>query len=172
MLSGERVRLRGVEDSDLPKLLELLRHPEVARWWGKYDDEAKLRDEIDEVSLAWTIVVDDEVAGLLTATEETEPDYKCVRLDLFIDGDRHGKGLGSDALSTALHHFFDERGHHRAEIDPAIGNVRAIRSYKRVGFQPVGVLRRQERLSTGEWSDALLMDLLAEELDQPAQARP
>ncbi|MEA5076072.1 MAG: GNAT family N-acetyltransferase, partial [Coriobacteriia bacterium] len=31
------------------------------------------------------------------------------------------------------------------------------------GFRPVGVMRKYERDSAGEWSDGLLMDLLAEE---------
>jgi len=163
VLTGKRVRLREVEASDLSALLELLEHPEVARWWGDYD-EAKLKDEVDEASLAWTILVDDEIAGLLTATEESEPDYKHVNLDLFVNGGRLGQGLGTDVLRTALRHLFGVRGHHRAQIDPAVGNERAIACYKRVGFKPVGVLRRAERRSTGEWSDALLMDLVAEEL--------
>lgn len=33
-----------------------------------------------------------------------------------------------------------------------------------VGFQPVGIRRRSERGNDGVWHDALLMDLLAEEL--------
>jgi aminoglycoside 6'-N-acetyltransferase len=43
-------------------------------------------------------------------------------------------------------------------------NERAIRSYARVGFRPVGIMRRAERAPDGRWRDALVMDLLAEEL--------
>jgi aminoglycoside 6'-N-acetyltransferase len=63
-----------------------------------------------------------------------------------------------------LRHMFEERGHHRATIDPAIENERAIRSYERVGFKRVGVMRKAERAPDGRWRDALVMDLLAEEL--------
>jgi aminoglycoside 6'-N-acetyltransferase len=52
----------------------------------------------------------------------------------------------------------------RLTIDPAADNVPAIRSYTKVGFRPVGVLRRYERGPGGDWHDGLLMDLLAEEL--------
>lgn len=79
--------------------------------------------------------------------------------------DLDGRGLGAEALRTVLRHLFDERGHHRATIDPAVENERAIRSYERVGFRPVGVVRRAERAPDGRWRDALLMDLLADELD-------
>ena len=49
-------------------------------------------------------------------------------------------------------------------IDPAADNVAAIRSYEKVGFRPVGVMRRYERGPDGQWHDGLLMDLLAEDL--------
>jgi aminoglycoside 6'-N-acetyltransferase len=49
-------------------------------------------------------------------------------------------------------------------IDPAASNARAIRSYERVGFRPVGVMRRYERGRDGGWRDGLLMDLLPEDL--------
>ncbi len=61
-------------------------------------------------------------------------------------------------------HLFGQRGHHRLTIDPAAHNQRAIRSYQRVGFRPVGVMRRYERGADGSWHDGLLMDLLPEDL--------
>jgi aminoglycoside 6'-N-acetyltransferase len=40
----------------------------------------------------------------------------------------------------------------------------AIACYRKVGFRPVGVMRRYQRDRSGEWQDGLLMDLLADEL--------
>ena len=74
------------------------------------------------------------------------------------------QGLGPDAIRTLAVHLIDERGHHRLSIDPAVANTRAIAAYAKVGFRPVGVMRRYQRLTDGTWVDALLMDLLAEEL--------
>jgi aminoglycoside 6'-N-acetyltransferase len=36
--------------------------------------------------------------------------------------------------------------------------------HERLGFKPVGVMRRYERAADGTWHDSLLMDLLADEL--------
>jgi aminoglycoside 6'-N-acetyltransferase len=58
----------------------------------------------------------------------------------------------------------EARGHHRLTIDPATGNTAAIRCYTRVGFRPVGVMRRYERGPDGTFHDGLLMDLLSEDL--------
>jgi aminoglycoside 6'-N-acetyltransferase len=104
------------------------------------------------------------VVGLIQYAEENEPDYRHAGIDIFLDPAWHGRGLGADALRTVARYLFDVRGHHRLTIDPAASNERAIRSYRRVGFRPVGVMRRYERGPDGTWHDGLLMDLLVEEL--------
>ncbi len=68
------------------------------------------------------------------------------------------------STTTLATHLIDDRGHHRLSIDPAAANARAIAAYAKVGFRPVGIMRRYQRLADGTWVDALLMDLLADEL--------
>lgn len=163
-LQGEQVLLRPVRDDDVPALVALARDSEVARWWGRYD-EARMRKDIGEPGLtAWTVWVGGEVAGLVYASEEEDVDHRLVELDIFVSAAQHGRGLGADALRTALRWAFGERGHHLAIIGPAAENERAIRSYERLGFRRVGVVRQAERAPDGRWRDMLLMDMLAGEL--------
>jgi aminoglycoside 6'-N-acetyltransferase len=68
------------------------------------------------------------------------------------------------AIRALARYLIDVRGHHRLTIDPAAANERAIHAYRRVGFRPVGIMRRYERGPDGTWHDGLLMDLLAGEL--------
>ena len=103
-------------------------------------------------------------SGLVEAGEETEPDYRHASIDIFLTSEVHGQGLGSDAVRTLARWLFDERGHHRIVIDPAVSNERAIRAYERVGFTRVGVMRQYERGTDGNWHDGLLLDLLREDL--------
>jgi aminoglycoside 6'-N-acetyltransferase len=166
VLHGEKVMLRPLEEADLPRLVEILRHPEVREWWGDYD-EARLREDYlvegcDQAGFA--ILAGDELAGIVSYWEENEPDYRHAGMDIAVAADRHAEGLGTDALRTLGRHLLDVRGHHRLVIDPATANERAIRAYERVGFRPVGVMRRAEQSPDGVWRDALLMDLLADEL--------
>ena len=72
-----------------------------------------------------------------------------------------GRGLGTDAVRTLARYLLEVRGHHRLTIDPAADNARAIRTYEKVGFKPVGVMRRYERGVDGTYHDGLLMDMLA-----------
>ncbi|MCK9929385.1 GNAT family N-acetyltransferase [Frankia sp. Mgl5] len=63
------------------------------------------------------------------------------------------------------------RGHHRITSDPAAANDRAIRCYKKVGFLPVGIMRRYERGPDGAFRDGLLMDLISDDLEAGYGAR-
>jgi aminoglycoside 6'-N-acetyltransferase len=156
---GEQLVLRPASDDDVPALAAILAEPGVAQWWGRYDPD-RVRAELPGT---FAIVVDGVVQGWLHAYEEDDPDYRHVSFDVAIATAAQGRGLGPEALRLAIRHFA-ARGHHRFTIDPAAHNERAIRAYARVGFKPVGVLRRYERGPDGTWHDGLLMDLLADEL--------
>jgi len=52
---------------------------------------------------------------------------------------------GREAVALLARYLFEQRGHHRITIDPAAANAQAIRSYIKVGFRPVGVMRQYER---------------------------
>lgn len=104
--------------------------------------------------------------GSIQYVEENEPGYRHAGIDLFLDRDHQGRGLGPDAIRTLARYLIAVRGHHRLTIDPAAANVRAVRAYERVGFRAVGVMRRYERGPDGTWHDGLLMDLLAAELSE------
>jgi aminoglycoside 6'-N-acetyltransferase len=165
VLQGERVTLRPLEDADVGPLIAIIREPEVARWWGESAEPERLREDLRMDGGAWAIELVGELVGWLGVTEETEPEYPSVGLDISLTGRCQGQGLGPDALRTAIRWFAAERGHHRFTIDPAAHNERAIRAYEAVGFKPVGILRRYERDPDGPgFHDGLLMDLLIEEL--------
>jgi aminoglycoside 6'-N-acetyltransferase len=166
-LSGDIVMLRSVAEADLPVLLEIINQPAVIQRWGSaghYDLE-KLRREFlqDEEVAVFTILLDDRIVGSIQYSEELEPDYRHAAIDIFVDPDFHRRGIATDALRTLARHLIDERGHHRVTIDPAADNAAAIACYKKVGFKPVGIMRKYERGPDGSWHDSLLMDLLIDE---------
>jgi aminoglycoside 6'-N-acetyltransferase len=164
-LRGERVTLRPLETADVPRLAEIAAEPEVARWWLGLTEQA-LREMAapDRDELVFTIELDGEPIGLVQADEELDPDYRRAGIDLFLGAAWQGQGLGADTVRTLARWLFEERGHHRITIDPALANERAIRAYERVGFRRVGVMRRYERGVDGEWHDGLLLDLLPEDI--------
>jgi aminoglycoside 6'-N-acetyltransferase len=165
-IHGPHVTLRPVVAADAAALAAILATPEVARWWPAYDRarvEAEYLVAEDDVSV-WAILVDDRLVGLIQASEENEPEFRHASIDLFLDPAVHGRGLGPEAIRIVARHLIDDRAHHRLTIDPAADNANAIRAYEKVGFRPVGRLRRYQRFPDGSWRDGLLMELLADEL--------
>ena len=163
-LTTDHVTLRALHPDDYPALGEILADPSVSAWWGNYNVERLAVDAADEDATFWTVLGDGNPVGLVLVTEETDPDYRSVAIDLFLAPSHQGRGVGGEVISAVLRHMFDEHGHHRATIDPAVDNEYAIRAYAKLGFKPIGVGRRAERAPDGTWRDSLLMDLLADEL--------
>ena len=165
VLRGERVVLRPVREADAEALAAMLAEPAVAPWWGDWA-LARVRADLiaeQEWEVVLAVEVGGEVAGVLLVGEESEPDYRHASVDISLRGAHQGRGIGPEALRLVIAHLIGERGHHRVTIDPAAANERAIRAYERVGFRPVGIMRRYERAPDGTWRDGLLMDLLADE---------
>lgn len=147
---------RGDED----ELRRIIATTDVRRWWDDPPDNFPWEEP---ECTRMTIRVDGAVAGLIQFCEETEPKYRHATVDLFVDPELHGRGIGTEALKRLVRHLIEERGHHRITIDPAVDNAAAIRSYEKAGFRPVGVMRAYERDTGGAgWHDGLLMELIAQ----------
>lgn len=166
-LVGQAIALVPVGPEHVEPLAGIIEEPSVARWWAETSNWVRRRllvPEPDVVGFAIVALPERAVVGYLQAWEESDPEFHHAGIDLFLTAERQGQGLGPDAIRTAIRWLIAERGHHRITIDPAADNGPAIRAYSKVGFRPVGVLRRYQRLGDGTWRDGLLMDLLADEL--------
>ncbi|WP_030613445.1 GNAT family N-acetyltransferase [Streptomyces sclerotialus] len=165
-LYGADVVLRPATADDIPALAAIRAEPAVyARWRGGEDLAAAVAEDLAAPGeYSYAIENEGRIIGAIQWSQESDPDYRHANIDIYLTSVLHGRGLGTDAVRTLARHLLTERGHHRIAIDPAADNEAAIRSYRKVGFQPVGIMRRYERGPDGTWHDALLMDLLAEDL--------
>ncbi len=166
VLHGTQVTLRPATPDDADTLASILAEPEVGQWWPRYDADRVRAELIDaRDTKVFAVELEGGLIGAILYVEEPSPDYRHASIDIFLHPAWHGKGLGIDAVRTLARHLIHDRGHHRLAIDPAAANEKAIRTYKRVGFREVGVMRSYERNPDGEWQDCLLMDLLERDLD-------
>jgi len=161
ILAGEKVALRLSTPDDVPALSRIRNSAEVVEQWGPGDVAEDLADTDVEW---WTVLAGDRIVGAVEWYENDDPDFRHAGVDIFLDPEIHGRGYGSDAVRALARHLTTTLGFHRLVIDPAAANTAAIACYAKVGFQPVGVMRKYWRDPLGEWQDGLLMDLLAEEL--------
>jgi aminoglycoside 6'-N-acetyltransferase len=142
------------------RLRGLHAQPGVTNWWGPMDPDFPF-DEAESTRFA--IVVDGEIAGLVQYGEEEDESYRHAWIDIFMGDEYSGRGIGTDVVKRVIDMLVTERGHHRITIDPEPENEAAVRSYEKAGFARVGTLKRAYReQGSGDWRDALLMELVVE----------
>jgi aminoglycoside 6'-N-acetyltransferase len=158
VLEGARMTLRPPTDADAAQLLAILRESEVSRWWVGYTAD-RVRDEIIEPGHALVMDIDGVCGGAIFLYPKEDPEYLHVVIHLFLGERWYGHRYGAEALAIAIAHLAT-LGHHRFTLDPNVRNVPAIRSYERLGFRRVGVLREYQLRPGGSHEDGLLMDLV------------
>jgi len=163
--TGRRVRIRPGRRRDAERLRAILAEPSVSQWWGAPDPLSVIEDELrgNDEGLLLVMEIGGEVAGGIQYSEEDDPMYRHAG-STSTSAPLPGPGRGHEAVALLARYLFSECSHHRITIDPAAHNERAIRSYAKTGFWPVGVMRQYERGPDGQSHDGLLMDLLRDEL--------
>lgn len=160
-LSGPHVKLVPCAPEHHARLREIHLEPEVRRWWNDPSPGWPSDEGPDIVN--YTVMLDRAIVGFAQWYAVTEPMFRHAGLDLFLDPSVHGRGLGTETARVVCTHLIDDHGFHRLVIDPEAGNEAAIACYRKLGFKPVGVMRRYSQDRSGTWKDGLLLDLLSEE---------
>ena len=87
------------------------------------------------------------------------PEDAVFGIDMFLgETVLRGRGLGTRALKLLLHALFDRYGADAVMIDPKTHNTRAIRCYRKAGFQDLFVVPSRE-LQDGVYHDSLIMGI-------------
>ncbi|WP_336660776.1 GNAT family N-acetyltransferase [Leucobacter sp. USHLN153] len=157
-LVGPLVTLRAPESADLDPLVEILDEPEVSLWWVGYTPQRVQEEFIDAPAVTRIIEVEGRTAGAMFVLRGEDPEYPTTVMHLFIGTAFRGRRIGEEALALAIRTEFDA-GIRRVTLDPNINNDGAIRSYERLGFRRIGVLRDYQVRPGGHLEDALFLDL-------------
>lgn len=168
-----RIRLRGIELTDVDAVHSWARLPEVSRFqaWGP-NTEAETREFVEAAVAAWyeeppsrfkfLAVSDDDVViggGELSIRNRT---HRQGEISYIVHPDRWGRGVGTAIGRELLRVGFEQHGLHRiyATCDPR--NVGSERVLRKLGMTYEGQLREVELISDG-WRDSKLFSLLESE---------
>ena len=182
MIYGKRVRLRGVERSDLPQFQQWLNDPEVTDGLSIYlplstideehwFDEASQRQQAEKpLSMevkqghSWRLIGNIGFFNL-------EWNTRCAEFGIFI-GDKAvwNKGYGTEAVQLLLRHGFETLNLHRIYLRVYSTNPRAKRSYEKAGFVLEGTMR-DAVYRHGKYADMHIMSILREEWESPAEGK-
>jgi RimJ/RimL family protein N-acetyltransferase len=173
MLYGKNLRLRAIEQEDIPRFLRWLNDPEVRQFLLMHEPLSRAKEErwfeehlsrTDEIILAIEVLMGEEWLHIGNiGLHRIDLKNRTAVLGIFIgEKDSWGKGYGREAIRVMLRYAFFELGLNRVELETFDFNERAMRCYKALGFKEVGV-RRKAFFRDGAFHDVILMDLLAAE---------
>ena len=173
ILAGERVRLRGVREDDVPAL---------AKWemdagrmatqsgWVVPPSEAAAKERIakwsaneqDDLGFAIETLDDPPVLVGNIGLWGARPKDRCATLGIALGREYTGRGYGTDAVRVIVGYGFREMGLHRIQLVVAPFNAAGIRTYQKAGFAEEG-RHRESVLHDGRWYDEVLMSILDHE---------
>jgi RimJ/RimL family protein N-acetyltransferase len=170
MILGTKTRLRALERVDLPHFVRWINDPEVRRfmvmryplsmaaeeqWW-----QSHLQRENDYI---FAIEAGDGTYIGNIGLHDIQRENRQAMLGIIIGEKAYwDQGYGSDAIRALLGWAFGYLNLNRVYLTAYAYNERAIRCYRKCGFQHEGTLR-QARYSDGQYFDEWMMGILRDE---------
>ncbi|MBA2698140.1 MAG: GNAT family N-acetyltransferase [Nocardioidaceae bacterium] len=177
-MAGQRVALRPMRDSDVPRIAQGCADPRTQHWLAflasPYADQDG-RDYLGRTRLAqaegsqlqWA-VADPDSDEMLGNVGIPRMHRSNAEIGYWTHPDARGRGVMTEAVSLAVRHAFAARadgglGLRRLFIRAAQGNDASHQIARANGFTEQGRERRAELLGDGTYADMVLFDLLRDE---------
>lgn len=171
MLNGHKTVIRPLEEEDIEVFYKWYNDPEVNYWssgsWplntllSREDIKSQYFEDLDEHRYA-ILNLNEEIIGTIGFREVNIPARSATVFIVIGEKEYWGQGYGADALKTFLQFLFQQWNFHRISLDTWDANIRAIKSFQKLGFICEGKLR-EARFVQGEYRDALIFGLLSSE---------
>ena len=141
-IQGAKVTLRLASEQDLDLLAGWFSDPQIYEWWGG----SPLRREVVAEKYigrrrpaveSLIIEAEGEPVGYIQYHQGFEEYHHEGEggLDMCIAPHAQRQGFGRDAAVTLVGHLLTERGWSRVTVDPSKNNPRALRFWRKCGFQ-------------------------------------
>lgn len=164
------VTLRPATVADVPFLLRLVAHPEVAPFLSavRASEEAEVLAEVarshDEPDGFGLLVIEHDGRAVGTVSwERVNRRSRIVSIGgLALDPQARGAGTAGQALRLLVDDLLGVHGFHRVQLEVYAFNERAAALFEHVGFVREGV-RRKAYWRHGAWVDGVLFGLVAED---------
>lgn len=170
VLRTPRLRLRQLQEGDVPALFRVFGNHEVMRYWSSpplanLEAARGLLGEIQRLFarrelFQWGVTQRDtgEVVGTCTLWR-IDRAHRRAEIGFALGREFWGQGLMSEAVERVIRFAFQTLKLHRLEADADPRNARSLRLLQRQGFRREGVLRERYFVA-GEAQDAVVLGLL------------
>ena len=171
-IQGERIYLRDYQTDDIAGVrqwhndLATVRYLSARYWMPQSHTDAA--DFVDHAMRAGTngaffVIASREDGSYLGQIDLFSINWRLRSAEMAIVMGREGlrgQGIGTEAIGLLLRYAFTMLGLERIELEVAAENERAIRCYRRAGFQVEGV-KRHAFMVDGHYTDLTVMAVLS-----------
>jgi len=177
-LTGEKTSIKLLDPDDAEEYLDVLRrNRDFMRPYepARPADYWTLDGQRDQLGQAWREAeagtgfafgiydrADAALVGRVALANIVRKAWQNATLGYWVDGERNGRGLATEASRLALRFAFDEASLHRVQAGVMPRNVRSIRVIEKLGMRFEGQADRY-LLIDGVWEDHRMYAMTAEE---------
>jgi len=174
MLKGKRISLAPIKREYIDSFLKWFNDPEITQYLTMYRPMTRMEEEDwmenlkkreDTIRFSIVIPFEDGSENLIGNCGIHNIDWKNRVGELGIvigEKEYQNKGYGTEAMELLLEYGFNTVNLNRIELVVYHYNIRALRSYEKIGFKEEG-RKKQFMWNKGKYYDAIIMGILAEE---------
>jgi RimJ/RimL family protein N-acetyltransferase len=177
-MSHPNVQIRPFQPADAAEVYQAMREsqPQVSQWLLDLHEattletvQAYIARQPDQVSrrLAYNFVIvdgDDQTVLGGCGLNQINWQHGIANLYYWVRSSKAGRGVASAASLQAARYGIQTLNLQRIEVIVAAGNLASLRVAEKIGARREGLLRNRI-YSHGEWYDAFMYSLIAEDLD-------
>ena len=172
MLKGDKIVLTALDSSNAERVRAWVNDPAVNRFMlaghvpltpGQELAFYERAEALDSLCVFEIHVAEDMRLIGHVGFEGVDLRHRHGELGIMIgDREHQGRGLGRDAITTALRFGFDTLGLHRVSIKARHDNEPGLHLYRSIGFTEVG-MERDVDFAEGRYHDVVCFDMLEPE---------
>jgi UDP-4-amino-4,6-dideoxy-N-acetyl-beta-L-altrosamine N-acetyltransferase len=174
MLQGRRIRLRAIDEADLPLIVQWRNEPEVYEYFYEYEplsirqEKAWYEKQLGNGSERNFIISlhDGKAVGMVSLVRIDTRNRRAEYGRLLVgDKESKGAGFGVDAEVLVLQYAFDHLNLNRLYCEVLTSNTSVVEMHKSLGFREEGIMR-QFVYKAGAYQDVLLLAMLRSDYDR------
>lgn len=169
-LTGKKVILRELKESDMPFFNQLINSSEVEKVVVGWSKPVTMTEQLSwfqglkgDNNIRYTIanLEDTEIYGTLIISKLDWKNRTCG-IDIKLSNDARGKGIGTESISLAIDYIFNELNLNRIGINILESNIPSQKLFEKAGFIKEGTLRKAV-YKNGQYLDLFVYSLLKED---------
>lgn len=177
MIKGKRIKFAPLDRKHIDVFLKWFNDPEITQYLLMYkpitrDWEEAWFDALKqkEDSVFFSIVLlnqgnPEKIIGNCAIQDINSRTRACSCGITIGEKEYHGKGYGTEAMEMLVQYVFKTLNMNRLELTVYEYNIRAYKTYQKVGFIEEG-RKRQARYHNGKYYDEIIMAILREDWEK------